>query len=156
MLNRHNRLNIMIGVDHLKWWGFRLLKTWIIRTGFFCHICFFFQNQVWHIIIKAVDYSKRFFLSEMFFFSRFWLCFIFVRIENEGPAVPQPAGCYLLQEFPNFRSPKRSSVSGIIMITNCRDDEMTLSTENFQLSFPPGCGVTVVTTGFKASESVFF
>ena len=23
---------------------------------------------MWHIIIKAVDYSKRFFLSEMFFF----------------------------------------------------------------------------------------
>ena len=35
---------------------------------------------MWHIIIKVVDYSKRFFLLEMFFFSRFWLGFIFVRL----------------------------------------------------------------------------
>ena len=37
---------------------------------------------MWHIIIKVVDYSKRFFLLEMFFFSRFWLGFIFVRLKT--------------------------------------------------------------------------
>ena len=42
---------------------------------------------MWHIIIKAVDYSKSFFLLEMFFFSRFWLGFIFVRNDNYLPYV---------------------------------------------------------------------
>ena len=39
-------------------------------------------DYVWHIIIKAVNYSKSFFLLELFFFSRFWWGFIFVRFTN--------------------------------------------------------------------------
>ena len=48
MPNRHKGIAIMIGVDHPKWWGFRLLKTWIIRKGFSVRFVFFPELGVAH------------------------------------------------------------------------------------------------------------
>ena len=59
MPNRHEGLAMMIGVDHPKWWGFRLLKTWMIRKVFFCSKYFFFPDFGWALYLSGFFLAKN-------------------------------------------------------------------------------------------------
>ena len=41
---RGNCSSLIIGVDHRKWRGLKLLDIWIIIRGFLYHTCFLFRK----------------------------------------------------------------------------------------------------------------